>query len=142
MNEGRFAGALLGTFSGDALGMPFEGRTHRQIQKQVGRVDRMIHARLGAGTYTDDTEMMIAVAESLMECRGFDGLDMARRFVDGFNPERGYGRGTVLALAQIKRGVPWREAGLSVFSGGSYGNGAAMRIAPIALVYTNDELRR
>ena len=55
-------GALLGTFVGDALGMPFEGSPAELIPEHL----EMVEARLGRGTYTDDTEMMIALAESLL----------------------------------------------------------------------------
>ncbi len=63
----KFKGALVGTHVGDALGMPVEGQPPELIQMRFGQVTEMIEARMGAGTYTDDTEMMIAVAESL--CR-------------------------------------------------------------------------
>jgi ADP-ribosylglycohydrolase len=63
--EDRARGALLGTFVGDALGMPFEGAAHHDIPATV----EMIAARRGRGTYTDDTQMMIALAESLRSRR-------------------------------------------------------------------------
>lgn len=49
--------------------------------------------------------MMIGVAESLLACRGFNGREMADRFVKLYNPERGYGGGIVMALSLIKEGV-------------------------------------
>jgi poly(ADP-ribose) glycohydrolase ARH3 len=51
------AGAVLGTFVGDALGMPFEGQPAAAIPARL----EMEEARLGRGTYTDDTQMMIAL---------------------------------------------------------------------------------
>jgi ADP-ribosylglycohydrolase len=59
----RSRGALLGTFVGDALGMAFEGDPPGAIPPRL----EMVEARLGRGTYTDDTEMMIVLAESLIE---------------------------------------------------------------------------
>lgn len=134
----KFKGALLGTFVGDALGMPVEGWPPQTIARKYGQVRKMLEARLGKGTYTDDTQMMIAVAESLVTCHGFDGEDMARRFVQSYDPCRGYGSGTVQALKLIEQGVPWNLAGKRVFDGGSFGNGAAMRIAPIGVFYYDD----
>jgi len=61
----RARGALLGTFVGDALGMPFEGTAATDIPARV----EMVAARRGRGTYTDDTQMMIALGESLLEPR-------------------------------------------------------------------------
>ena len=140
----KFVGCMLGTHVGDALGMPVEGHDHRAIEADFGEVREMLNARMGIGTYTDDTEMMIGVAESLVECREFNGRDMSKRFVDLYNPERGYGGGTVNALSHIKNGVEWDHAGEKVFGGGSFGNGSSMRIAPIgAFCYDGpDELRK
>ncbi len=70
----NFQGSLLGTFVGDALGMPVEGWSPDTIAKHYGPVREMLEDRLGKGTYTDDTQMMIAVTESLVRCEGFDRL--------------------------------------------------------------------
>ncbi len=86
--------------------------------------------------YTDDTAMTIGVASSLLECGGFDGAHMARTLADGYErePRRGYGAGPPRVFDSLSRGVPWDEAAASLFDGeGSYGNGAAMRVAPVAL---------
>jgi poly(ADP-ribose) glycohydrolase ARH3 len=96
-------------------------------------------ARLTSGVYTDDTQMMIGVAESLVENRGFDPEHMARRFVENVDPGRGYGPGTLNVLGRIRRGDPWDRPAKEMFGGtGSFGNGAAMRAAPIGLLYHND----
>ncbi|ADL12858.1 ADP-ribosylglycohydrolase family protein [Acetohalobium arabaticum] len=141
--QDKFIGSLVGTFVGDALGMAVEGYTIEEIEKKYGQLDYMLEARLGAGTYTDDTEMMIGVAESLISASGFDGADMAEKFVTNCNLDRGYGAGTIEALNNIKAGSSWQEAGENIFDGGSFGNGSAMRIAPVGVFYHTDyeELR-
>ena len=49
-------------------------------------------------------------------------------------PDRGYGGGTASLLARLSRGTAWEAASRSQFEGqGSLGNGAAMRVAPVAL---------
>ncbi|HVM60960.1 MAG TPA: ADP-ribosylglycohydrolase family protein [Verrucomicrobiae bacterium] len=167
--KSKFAGALLGTFVGDALGMPVEGWSAERIAFMLGSLDEMKSAapwlrfysalyglltdpknvlgpvRLGRGTYTDDTQMMIGVAESLAACGGFDGADMARRFVENFDPRRGYGPGAKKAIYGLREGIAWDRVGDLLFGGsGSYGNGGAMRVAPIGIFYHDDpnELRR
>lgn len=131
----RFAGALLGTAVGDALGMPVEGWDPADIQARFGTLRDMIEARSGRGRYTDDTEMMIALAESLIRSGGVDEADLGRSFVENCHPERGYGWGTSQVLALMRAEVPGREAALRVFPGGSFGNGSAMRVAPLGLFY-------
>jgi poly(ADP-ribose) glycohydrolase ARH3 len=132
------AGALLGTFVGDALGMPFEGMPAEAMPTRI----EMVEARLGRGTYTDDTQMMIALAESLIERDTVDDEHLARAFLDGYDPRRGYGGGTRRVLQQWTAGTPVGIAAGRIFGGqGSRGNGAAMRIAPIAVRFAEDPER-
>ena len=131
-------GALLGTFVGDALGMPFEGAHWEAIPEPV----QMVDARRGRGTYTDDTQMMIALAESLLACDTIDGDHLARSFLSSYDPDRGYGGGTRRVLRMWSDGVPVAAAAGRVFGGaGSRGNGAAMRIAPVAVRFANEPTR-
>jgi poly(ADP-ribose) glycohydrolase ARH3 len=131
----RACGALLGTFVGDAVGMPFEGAPPTEIPEHL----EMLDARLGRGTYTDDTQMAIALAESLLERDGVDEEHIGRAFLAAYDPHRGYGSGTRAVLTLISQGVAPIDAAAQVFDGrGSLGNGAAMRVAPIALRYADD----
>jgi poly(ADP-ribose) glycohydrolase ARH3 len=121
----RFAGCLLGLALGDSLGAPFEGMPGGEYSYSCER----------PLVYTDDTEMMINLTESILSSRAVDPENIAQAFVRGFSPGRGYGRGTIRVLALIEKGIPFNEASRSVFPDGSCGNGAAMRVAPIGLLY-------
>lgn len=135
----RAVGALMGTFVGDALGMPVERQPWQQIQRDYGEVREMLPARLGRGTYTDDTLLAIVLAESLLANEGrVDPDDLVRRFRDAYDPRRGYGAGMRRLVRWWKRGLPWQEAATRLFDGGSYGNGAAMRVAPVAIVHAGN----
>ncbi len=63
---------------------------------------------------------------------------MARRRGGACNPQGGYGRGTLGAIGRLRRGGPWREAAASSGGRTSFGNGAAVRAAPVGLVYFDD----
>lgn len=132
----RFRGCLYGVALGDALGAPYEG--HLSVPPdRVAALDQDLD-RL---RYTDDTHMTIGVAESLIESAGFDGDHMARRLATNFaaEPWRGYGPGPPKVFRRLGQGVRWDEAGTSLFGGtGSFGNGAAMRVAPIAMFAHSD----
>ncbi len=106
----KISGAILGTFTGDALGMPVEGWSSREISERYGEITEILPGRLRAGSYTDDTEMMIGIAESLLECGAFNAQHMAFTFCRNFNHERGYGPGTTRVLQLIKSGTPWEQA--------------------------------
>ena len=132
----RAAGALLGTFVGDALGMAWEGMPADDVPELLEMQD----VRLGRGTYTDDTQMMIALAESLLRCDLVDEDDLARTFLAHADPRRGYGSGTLRVFDALRRGRPVAQAASEVFGGrGSLGNGAAMRVAPVAVRFHDDE---
>jgi poly(ADP-ribose) glycohydrolase ARH3 len=134
--KSNFTGALLGTAVGDALGAPVEGRSMEMVCSVYGNEKEW---EMVEGRYTDDTEMMIGVAESLIRIRGFNGADMASTFIQNFDVKRGYGPGSTGALKMIREGENWKEASKKLFGGeGSYGNGAAMRIAPVGLFYYDD----
>ena len=90
--KSRFMGALVGTAIGDALGAPVEGWSMERVSSMYskGKGWKMIYGR-----YTDDTEMMIGVAESLIEHKGFNGAHMARVFIQNYDAGRGYSPWTV-----------------------------------------------
>ena len=133
--KSKFLGALIGTGVGDALGAPFEGR---------GKVEpeeiQMLADRREVLTYTDDTHMMIGVAQSLIKAKGFDGDDMAHTFIKNYElePFRGYGPGPPRIFRLITAGEAWDKAAQKLYHGGSYGNGSAMRVAPIGVFYYHD----
>jgi len=133
--KGKFLGALVGTAVGDAIGSGFEWQRVAELQAIEWAADRR---ELLA--YTDDTHMMIGMAESLVQKEGFDGEHMAHVFIRNYEmePWRGYGPGPPNVFRMIRAGEDWNKAAEKLYHGGSYGNGAAMRIAPVAVFYHND----
>ncbi|KAG8175448.1 hypothetical protein JTE90_001819 [Oedothorax gibbosus] len=135
----KFRGSLIGALVGDCLGAPFEGDekvSPRHLEKYINNL-------LNKGTrqmfsYTDDTSMTLSVANSLVENGKVDPKDMAQKFVSEYykKPTRKYGCNVVdvfQALKETDFEDVFLPAKLQFNGSGSYGNGAAMRIAPIAL---------
>jgi ADP-ribosylglycohydrolase len=128
--KSKFIGALVGNAIGDAIGMPFEGLNPQQVSKTCTIPLEMREGRLPKGSYTDDTELLIGVAESLIANKGsVDQQHMLQRFIENFDRKRGYGLGTTQILFQVA------HAKDIFFGEGSFGNDAAMRIAPLSLFY-------
>jgi len=78
----RIAGCFVGLAVGDALGAPLEFLSRGEVRKRypAGLRD-MIDSRLWrAGEYTDDTQMALLIAESLLEKNGFQISDLSQRF--------------------------------------------------------------
>ncbi len=129
----RLAGAALGTMCGDALGMPVEGWSSEAIKQKYGRLDTMQPGRLPAGSYTDDSQMMIAILETLARKGRLDGPYLAKRFVDGFEPWRGYGGRIFGVMERLAAGAAWDESGTD-----SFGNGGSMRVGILGAFYADD----
>ncbi len=135
----RFTGCLLGLATGDAFAAPFEGVPDWFILSQHGLPDQfMPHPLNDPMRYTDDTEMMIGVAESLVELGRADAAHLLARFAANYTPDRGYGRGARRILEAAQTGDDWNAIAETTFPGGSLGNGAAMRVAPVGLLFHHD----
>ena len=64
---------------------------------------------------------------------------LASSFVTHYDRLRGYGRGVRALVSRVNKGEDWRDVSKSMFGGtGSYGNGGAMRIAPLGAYYADD----
>jgi len=127
--------ALDGLSVGDAL-----GETCFLPENWNGLLDDPRATARGPWPYTDDTVMALAIFEVLDEFGRIDQDALARRFAARYQaaPWRGYGAGAHRLLTQILGGADWRIAAAAVFRGGSFGNGSAMRIAPLAAYFAED----
>jgi poly(ADP-ribose) glycohydrolase ARH3 len=129
----RFVGCVLGLATGDALGAPYEGGpVERLLWRLIGRTSD------GCLRWTDDTQMAIDLAESLMSEGEVCPSALARQFASSYRWSRGYGPGAAKVLRRIRRGEPWEQASQRSYPGGSYGNGAAMRAPVVALFFHHD----
>lgn len=133
--KSKFLGCLIGAAIGDGLGAWREGRRIAEKEHIASLAERVEEL-----AYTDDTNMTIGVVESLIQSRGFDGEHMAQTFIKNYEAEpwRGYGPGPPKVFRMIKSGEPWDSAASKIYRGGSFGNGSAMRVAPIGLLYSNN----
>ncbi len=129
----RARGVLLGLALGDALGAPFEGRS----RVARGQVEAWRDAR-GLMRWTDDTHMALTLSRRLLvdpDLADPDALGAAFARAYTNEPWRGYGSGPPQVFALVEEGLGFEEAAGSLFGGsGSFGNGAAMRVAPVGLL--------
>jgi len=134
-------GSLVGGAVGDALGAPFEFRPAGQYRKRfpdkvIGGIGEMVGGGSfdwKPGEFTDDTQMAVALAESLIFHHGFNPGDVWKRYVKWAKSATDIGNITKSAL-QHKSHI---GAALSAHqsNGRSAGNGALMRAFPMALGY-------
>jgi len=132
--KNRALKSLLGIAVGDALGERFFG--------QPNVVLKNIYQRClppASWLYTDDTEMAISIVDNLLKFKGINQDYLAKQFAKRFNLRRGYGSSTREILLNIRNGAFWKDESEMAFGGsGSYGNGAAMRAAPIGAFFGKD----
>jgi ADP-ribosyl-[dinitrogen reductase] hydrolase len=119
----RVLGCLYGGAIGDAWGGAWENR--------VGPVDFAVPA---TSEISDDTQLTLATCESVVGNGALDPEHLAAAYLRWFAAGRitGIGRSTLKAMRDLSAGVHWALAG----NRGEYaaGNGAAMRIAPLAFL--------
>jgi len=98
----------------------------------------------GPWRHTDDTAMASAVFQNLRDYGEVQQDRLAAEFVRRFQaePHRQYGYGTRELLEGIAAGRDWRHLSRDSFGGkGSFGNGAAMRVAPLGAYFSEDFAR-
>ncbi|MGW0249916.1 ADP-ribosylglycohydrolase family protein [Nocardia goodfellowii] len=90
--------------------------------------------------WTDDTEMACSVYAVLDRLGRIDQDALAASFAKHHDFDRGYGAGVNRMLRLIRQeGGDWRELARAAFDGrGSWGNGAAMRVAPLGAFFADD----
>jgi ADP-ribosylglycohydrolase len=129
----KFRGAILGCFLGDAFGAGFEGMSPDEVISRLSTLSENFPR-----TYTDDTDMTLALMESIIESGKVDPEDIANKFSQCCDLTRGYGIGTIKAVHALRAGVAWHQVSRVVFEKGSFGNGAAMRVSPVGLFFHHD----
>lgn len=129
----RALASFLGLAIGDALGASVEFMTAGEIRHQHGVLKDIVGGgwlHIKAGRVTDDTEMALALARSLARRRGLDLPDLCEEFA------RWLKSGPIDVGNTCRRGIR-RYVTQGVVTGpfneGDAGNGAAMRVLPVAL---------
>lgn len=124
-------GAVLrGVLLGDCLGVPTEGgppspafdgqRLHAAMDRPVLR-------------FSDDTQLTLALARHLATHPAVAPAVLVQDILAVYESERGYGAGMRQVVAAWRAGSDLASAARVAFPEGSLGNGAAMRVAPVAL---------
>ncbi|MEV6107192.1 ADP-ribosylglycohydrolase family protein [Streptomyces sp. NPDC051940] len=129
----RALDSLRGLSVGDALGSQFFVPDNLPLLKRR-------ELPPGPWQWTDDTEMACSVLYVLAGHGRIDQDALAASFAERHDFDRGYGPAVNRMLRQIRQeGADWRELSAALFGGrGSWGNGAAMRIAPLGAWYAGD----
>lgn len=128
----RAQGVLYGQIIGDSLGSLVEFQTAAQIATDYpGGVRELTDGgcfNLSAGQATDDSEMALALARSMVRCGGFNVADVAESYRRWAQSDP-FDIGNTCADALLR----------GVFNPDSQANGALMRVSPIGVAFAGDE---
>ncbi|MEU2799976.1 ADP-ribosylglycohydrolase family protein [Streptomyces sp. NPDC007027] len=128
----RALASLRGLSVGDALGSQFFVPANYPLLRQRALPP-------GLWQWTDDTEMACSILAVLAGHGRIDQDALARSFAERHDFDRGYGPAVNRLLRLVREGGDWRELSSALFQGqGSWGNGSAMRIAPLGAWYADD----
>ncbi len=135
----RARGAFLGLAIGDALGAPVEFMTSGEIKAKYGILKEIVGGgwlRLKPGQVTDDTEMALCIARGVVSCQGWNLTVIAQQFARWLKSK------PVDVGDTCRRGI--RDFMLkgqleTPFNSWDGGNGAVMRLLPVAIMTMGDE---
>ena len=147
----RAKGCIVGSAIGDALGMPLEYISKKELDNLYGgKINEFKDpasdhpcGHLKAGQYTDDTQQTIALAESILEKKGFDIFAFAEKLKQWVRdnlerPEcnRFPGMTSIKSCQELLCGIDPYQSG----SRTGVSCGAIMRVSPIGVFYHADPL--
>jgi ADP-ribosyl-[dinitrogen reductase] hydrolase len=162
----KIEGCLVGLAIGDSMGFPFETCSQEEIKSLFvnGAVDNYVSPQqeklgdtgtLPAGSFTDDTQLSLAVIESIIDSGGFNITDMALKHIAAREKSTiGWGKSTYDGVGEVKQyfesfGKKGRSPDELLISADRHnndnsrgcGNGVAMKIAGLAILYFIDSMK-
>ena len=137
-NQKKLSAAVFGFIVGDALGVPVEFCSREALQRSpISGMTGYGTYHQPAGTWSDDTSMLLCTLENLLE--NGSNTDLANKFVrwyqDAYMTAHGevfdIGITTRAAIMRLAEGTPWFQSGTTE-ERIACGNGSLMRILPYA----------
>jgi ADP-ribosylglycohydrolase len=139
----RLVGAVLGQALGDALGFVVEAQPPEIAAEYVrelrsGMAGRRHPVGYAFGQYSDDTQLARELLLSVIDAGRWQPAAFAARLAALFESGRdvGAGPGSRSAALRLAGGTGWQQAGTPAPYAG---NGSAMRVAPLGLLFGADE---
>ena len=138
----RAQGCLLGQFAGDALGSLVEFQSCDRIRSKYPDGPRLLedggHWNTIAGQPTDDSELALALARSIIKKNGYGDEESATAYAQWYDSHPfDIGNTTSMALGPashaLHQGESVAQAAQSRASHSSQANGALMRVSPLAI---------
>ena len=135
-SEDKLAGLMYGMVIGDSLGARF----NEKEPDEIPLLDNDYLLAHPPKNYTDDTQMAISVLEEMIEHGEIDQGSLRKRMLNRFTPWRGYGGGMLEVIERWRGGESIASTASSLYNGsGNFGDGGAVRIAPICCFFNRNQ---
>ncbi len=147
MDKNKFFGGIFGVITGDALGIPVQFLSRDEVkEKNITGMTGYGTFNMPPGTWSDDSSLTLCLIDSLIN--GYNLEDIGKKFIDWydnglwtpFGKSFDIGRGTRIAMKNLKRGISPKDAGPS--DEYSNGNGSLMRILPLAFYVKDMDIKK
>lgn len=126
--------SLIG--SGEVAGPPYDF-TDDEVMARFISMRRTLNKP--PWKWTDDSNMAFSIVQVLRKHGEINSDELALSFGQNFDFTRGYGAAMQEILPRLESGEDWGALAQGLFDGkGSWGNGAAMRVAPIGAYFADD----
>lgn len=131
---------------GDAAGLPVETLSHEEIEARYGKITKLLPASENPffetcylpGSWSDDTQLSLAIAESLVEVGEFNLDHVAEKHIDAYHRtpfkewkgsqiKSGWGNSTQSSIERIIDG----KSPLNSGKRDGVGNGILMKMSPL-----------
>jgi ADP-ribosylglycohydrolase len=125
--------SLEGLVVGDAFGDQLPLKPERAQEILDGRILRTAPWR-----WTDDSNMAFDIVAMLRDKGAIYQDDLSRNWAKHYDVKRGYGPSAHRIMLDIQKGESWQTVNRKYTQNGSYGNGGAMRVAPLGAYFADD----
>ena len=138
--KSKLAGYIYGSALGDALGREVEFMNYLKIIEKYG--NQGIQDLPDKADWTDDTQMMLAIADGLLVDHTADLEEIMSNITTSYidwldNPGFAPGNTCLKGANNLKGGIHWKKSGVA----GSKGCGSVMRSGIIGIFYKDDLLK-
>lgn len=145
ISQDKIKGCIWGSICGDALGVPYEFKLRSHMQKHpvkgmTGFNDPTSVYKITSGTWSDDSSLSLLTMESLL--KGYNPKDMMQSYSLWLNKAYMTAHGEVFDIGvttkkAINNYINKKSPPYGLTSESANGNGAIMRIHPIAIYFSN-----
>jgi ADP-ribosylglycohydrolase len=128
---------MMASLEGLVVGDAFGDQLPLNPEKAQPILDNRI-LRDAPWRWTDDSNMAFDIVGMLRDNGTIYQDELAQNWAKHYDVKRGYGPSAHRIMLDIQKGESWRNVNRKYTQNGSYGNGGAMRVAPLGAYFADN----